>query len=209
VGVKMDEYRCVLEKAFRKHYAEKSDIWTGDDMLRVVPALIQGFIKLPKKTRFLDIGCGTGSDVEYFASIVQFAVGIDLIASDKWRLVQARVGNAVFYEVEVIEFESDDKFDLILDNGCFHHQDEGKYEGYFEKVSSLLADNGFFAVCTFKKAVGGKWIDGNGRIHRYFMDDEIHLLLARFGFSVKYEVDLFRKKNGEFYRLTIVSRVTL
>ena len=78
-------YLQIMKHAFEKHYLEGSDVWTEDEHLRSLPALIQARLRLPPTAHVLDIGCGPGRDSEYFASLIASVVGLDLCVHEDWK----------------------------------------------------------------------------------------------------------------------------
>lgn len=200
------EYFRVLRNAFAKHYREQSDEWTRDAAMRVLPALVQGYLKLPAGTRVLDIGCGCGADVEYLARIFSHAAGVDLYAHDDWSAIEGRRPNAAFHATAFLRFTADTPFDLVLDNGCLHHQHPDEYDLYLKHLAGLLSREGYLVLSTFKSDRQGEFIDGNGRLHRYFSDAELHGLLSASGFGVVHEHDIYRITKGDYYRITYARR---
>lgn len=203
---KSGEYRRVLHAAFTKHYRDRTDEWTRDPAMRVFPALVQGRLKLPPATRVLDIGCGRGADVDYLAQIFDQVTGIDLCRHDDWAAIAARRRNAAFQALNFLDFEADATFDLVLDNGCLHHQHQDEYETWLRKAAAILGEGGWLALSTFRNDTRREFVDANGRLHRYFTDDELSDLLAAAGFDVIHANDIFRITKGDFYRITCARR---
>lgn len=200
-------YFDVLKNAFAKHYLEHTDEWTRDPAMRVFPALVQGHLKLPQTARVLDIGCGCGADVEYLAQVFSHAAGIDIHRHDDWVAIEGRRPNAKFHAAAFLDYAVDIPFDLVLDNGCLHHQHPDEYDHYLKHIAGLLSSNGYFALSTFKNDERDVFIDGNGRLHRYFDEGELHALLSAAGFHVFHEHDLYRITKGDYYRLSYARRI--
>ncbi len=198
-----EEYIAVLQNAFNKHYHEGSDVWSDDPEMRVVPSLIQGQLKLPATTIALDIGCGIGWDTDYFSRIYQQATGIDLYQHENWVTLQKKRLNVAFYQTGYFEFDPGQSFDLILDNGCFHHQHPEHYQAYLDKVTTMLAAGGWYAISTFKNDTKTKYWDPNGRLHRYFTDVEFSETLEQANLKVHHEIDIYRAVHQDYYRLSL------
>jgi SAM-dependent methyltransferase len=197
-----NEYLFILDHAFRKQYGEQTDEWTNDPQLRVFPAFIQGQLNLPLTTSALDIGCGAGYDAEYFANIYANVVGVDIYEHANWTNILERKPNVYFERVDFLSYSRPQTFDLILDNGCFHHQHEKSFAPYLRKISDLMSKGGYFSLSTFKNPKAQTFLDANGRIHHYFSDTELHLILGNYGFKVIAEYSIYRVKQRDFYRLT-------
>ncbi len=200
--VTIQEYNNTLKSAFTQHYSEHSDDWTDDIQMRVIPALIQGQLKLPFATRVLDIGCGAGRDALYFAKMFQSVLGIDLCVHEAWSEISDYFANIEFLDTDFLSFYSLKLFDLILDNGCFHHQDPTVYADYLKRAAALLSTEGIMVLSTFKDQKSEMRVDDNGRLHKYFSDDELYDLLEEAGLLVFDELDLYRMQKNNFYRVT-------
>lgn len=195
-------YLKVLKCAFNKHYSEQSDVWTNDPEMRSFPALIQGLLKLNPACRVLDIGCGAGKDVEYFARLFASVTGLDLYAHDYWQIVSQRHSNARFHRSDFLSYSCDEKYDLIVDNGCFHHQHPEHQSAYLKKIASLMNKNGYFALSTFKSRDIEARVDANGRLHKYFSDGDLQNILSSSGYQVTNQFDIYRAHKKDYYRLS-------
>jgi len=196
------QYLTVLSSAYRKQYDEVSDEWTNDPQMRTFPALIQGMLKLPPTARALDVGCGSGRDAEYFGGIYASVTGLDIYRHAYWDEVTSRLPNVRFQCVDLLSYAGGETYDVILDNGCFHHQHPEHHVMYLRKVRSLLDPSGCFAISTFKNPSVSELIDQNGRLHLYFTDASLHELLGAAGFRVMSDFDTYRAKKRDYYRLT-------
>ncbi len=199
---KPKEYFATMTNAYAAHYGHNTDEWTRDIQMRCVPSLIQGLLKLPASIRALDVGCGRGDDVDYFASIYSYVVGIDICWQSEWQHVLSRRNNVRFECSDLMSLRSGPPFDLILDNGCFHHQHPDVYDAYLAAVARRMHSESSFVLLTFKDSSPHQHIDPQGRLHRYFDTKELHVLMTRLGLSVINEVDLYRIAKGDYYRLT-------
>jgi len=95
-----------------------------------------------KKSRVLDLGCGNGRHSKFFSPHVS-----SVLAVDGWR----EVNHSLIKECNNIEFKKtdfmnlvDDKFDIIFTHGVFHQIFRDYKESGFDKIISLLNDNGVF-----------------------------------------------------------------
>lgn len=200
-------YLGVLHDAYRRHYTERTDVWTDDLAMRCVPPLVQGRLKLAPSARVLDIGCGSGRDVAYFSHIVAAVVGIDILPHPDWDEIVEEHGPRVRFSVgDFLSYRSTERYDLVLDNGCFHHQHEADHTAYLEKAGEILSPGGWFVISTFKNPALDEFIDGNGRIHKYFGNGELHDKLAAAGFEVTAEIEIYRVVKQDAYRLSFCRR---
>lgn len=199
-------YLAVLRSAFDGHYAEASDVWTADQEMRAFPAVVLGYRgrqSSPAALRVLDVGCGAGRDVEYFARSCASVVGLDLHPHAEWSAVAGRRPNAAFVETDLVGYTTaPGGFDLVFDNGCFHHQHPTQYGAYLAQVNRMLASNGWYVLSTFKNDALKERLDDRGRLHRYFTDSELHAVLAESSLVVLHELDVWRERHRDYYRLT-------
>lgn len=102
--------------------------------------------------RVLDIGCGTGSITKDIANLVGptgYVIGVDnteyFIAEGKQRF--ADVGNLELIHTDFLEFETDEKFDLIVSARTF--QWISTLERAIDKVKSLLKPQGQVSILDY------------------------------------------------------------
>ena len=110
--------------------------------------LIQDVIDLSglsAHSRILEVGCGTGKATRPFAKcgyeLVCLDIGADLIAVAKERL--EGFPNVSFVEKAFEEWESDEKFDLVISATAFHWVDP---KVRYLKASEVIKSKGFLAV---------------------------------------------------------------
>ncbi|MDC0253579.1 class I SAM-dependent methyltransferase [Bacteriovoracales bacterium] len=201
------KYQNVLLKAFTKQYLERSDEWTHESEMRIVPYLIQKELKVKSDIQVLDIGCGAGHDMEYLARFYKLVVGVDLFSHPRCFQVLKKNKNVIFFKDNFMDLKISQKFGLILDNGCFHHQHPSEYKKYLEKINSLMLKESVLVLSTFNEEdnpiskSNDKFIDDNGRIHRYFNDQELKALLEGQGLKVIKHINIVRKHGDRAYRL--------
>jgi SAM-dependent methyltransferase len=152
------------------------------------PELIE-FIDLHPAGKALDLGCGTGTNLATLAQAGWEVCGVDFIwlAVLKARNRLKKVGiNKGVYCRDVINIDFiNQKFDLILDIGCYHGLSKMQKESYRQKLYRLLNYKGSFLIyaylqqgsnnfgfneedfSTFSKLFQLKWRkDGIGRFDR-------------------------------------------
>lgn len=110
--------------------------------------LIQNVIDLSglnDHSRILEVGCGTGKATRPFAEhgyeVLCLDIGADLIAVAKEKL--KTFPNVSFIEQAFEEWESEEKFDLIISATAFHWVDP---KVRYLRASEALGSNGFLAV---------------------------------------------------------------
>lgn len=191
-----------MKTAFQRHYEEQSDVWTTDIGMRILPLLVEGKLNLQSHFRLLDIGCGSGADTMIYSPLCEKVIGVDICQHYSWEAIQKRTPNIRFVCADFLEFTSVDKLNIIVDNGCFHHQSREAIPGYLEKVRSLLTSDGSFIISTFCDADRKTYTDDYQRIHHYFTTEELGELLAQSGFVITDTIMIYRPKYNNYYRIT-------
>lgn len=115
--------------------------------------VIEGVIKEGMKA--LDVGCSIGVESMYLSKQGLQVTGVDFIPETikiAKRLSKLTGAKSNFICKDILELNSlkyNNHFDLIIDQGCFHHfplQDRDKYA---EKAHKLLKKNGLFFLRGF------------------------------------------------------------
>ena len=104
--------------------------------------------------------------------------------------------------MDFLSFDSPELYDLILDNGCFHHQHPHQYTKYLNKVRSLMHGRSGFVLSTYRNHQISEQVDSNGRLFKYFSDAALHEELSHGGLTVGYETTAHRSTQKGEYRLT-------
>ena len=139
----------LLRKLFFRILYIKKPIWdTG-----ISPPELIEFINAHKPGKALDLGCGTGTNVITLAKSGWHATGVDFVRKpiQLAREKAKREGVPTNFVVNDVTRLKDlsDKFDLILDIGCFHSlSNEGKAD-YIRNLDRLLTTTGSILMYTW------------------------------------------------------------
>ena len=199
-GIDPNEYLDLMTRAFVSHYADHSDVWTDDPQMRALAIAIAELGTAQRDARVLDIGCGIGRDVEFFARAGAQAVGIDIVSHASWEAIARDCAGARFEAVDFLHFDATELFDVVVDNGCFHHQHPEHRRQYLERVVELLAPQGWFVLSTFENDQQSSIVDDRGRIHTYYTESKLHAQLDGVGLRVEREEHVWRPKHQDHYR---------
>ncbi len=113
------------------------------------PELIE-FLNSKPPGKALDLGCGTGTNLMTLKVFGWQAVGVDFTWLSVWR-ARAKLRKAGF-QAQVIqgnvasEIPLDEKFNLILDIGCYHSVIGEDRTIYQKNIETWLADGGTFLM---------------------------------------------------------------
>ena len=121
----------------------------------ISPPELVAFIESHSPGRALDLGCGTGTNVITLSRAGWETVGVDFVgkAIRKARQKARQAGiQASFYVDDVTRLEKiKDRFDLILDIGCFHSLPSDRRQAYLKNLERLLSPNGTYLLYAFLK----------------------------------------------------------
>lgn len=140
---------------YNKAYSSKNGIqleWTaGTANPELVKLVYEG--KIAPESKILEVGCGMGAESAFLA-----ARGMNVVAMD---LSEAAIENCKklsdIYGVHVDWIAADfltsdlfnEEFDIITDQGCFHHMHEEERALYAQKVLKYLKPGGMFILRAF------------------------------------------------------------
>lgn len=137
--------------------------------------------------RALDIGCGGGrhsivlAKEGFEAYSIDFSTSAIKAAKDNSR--KAKVEGLISFQVgDALHLPYKDKlFDIINDDGCFHHISKDDWDKYIENVVRVLKKNGILRIKAFSKSCPfytknkprgseNHWILVPGADYTYFFD---------------------------------------
>ncbi len=145
------------DRAYRKR---KADGWTGwserrEEVEETVSVLERVILAdyVPKKGRFLELGCGAGDFTLWAAGKGYEAYGVDISpAAVDWAREKAEKNNLKidFRTGNVLNLEgySDDFFDFILDGHCLHCIIGEDRKLFLSSAFRVLKRGGFFHIGT-------------------------------------------------------------
>lgn len=114
---------------------------------------------IPKGSKVLEVGCGVGTESVFLSVRGMDVTGVDI---SKDAIVKAKelaqVYN-VFPKFKVADavnlpFE-DDSFDVICDQGCFHHLTNEERPLYMKEINRVLKKGGLFSLRCFSDKIPG------------------------------------------------------
>jgi len=129
---------------YRLAYRSGTPRWDSPEPRPELAELVRG----RPPGRVLDLGCGTGSDVLYLASLGWEAVGVDFApkAIQIARSRAAKSGSAAGFIVGDVtrlrEAGVTGRFDLVIDVGCYHGIPGGRRDTYRASVAAVTEPGG-------------------------------------------------------------------
>jgi 2-polyprenyl-3-methyl-5-hydroxy-6-metoxy-1,4-benzoquinol methylase len=120
--------------------------WHHKDPTGLLPKIVE---QAEKPGKALDMGCGTGVDSVFLASKGWEVTSLDFMAEaiqmTNERAEENNVSlNAI--QTDIIDWQCDEKFDLLVDAGLMHNLRRERILTYRDKVSHLLKSGGHFML---------------------------------------------------------------
>lgn len=139
----------------------------------------QKFIKyLPKQTKILDIGFGSGRDISYFESLGYDVYGIDVTP------IFVKLGEEAGYKVinqSVEDMGYENEYDAIWACASLLHINRNNLNKVFINCNKALKENGIM-YCSFK--YGNQEIIKDERYFNYINEDIIKIILQNNNFEI-------------------------
>jgi SAM-dependent methyltransferase len=107
------------------------------------PAMLRKVVdeRQARRGRALDVGCGTGAYSVYLAKLGYEVTGLDYLA-EPLRIAQQKAQEedvpVRFLQADVLTWEHDGAFDLVLDSGCLHTLPASERPAYRRQLLSWL-----------------------------------------------------------------------
>jgi SAM-dependent methyltransferase len=119
------------------------------------PLMLQKAIKQKKENGLaLDIGCGAGINTSYLAKQGYDVTGVDFIDRALQYARERALKDGVQIElvkVNILKWECNNTFDLILDSGCLHGMRGEERLIYRKRLLNWLASDGDYVLIHFEK----------------------------------------------------------
>jgi len=156
------------------------------------PALAAALREEASGQSVLDMGCGTGENAFFAASLGHHVVGIDAapLAIEKARdKARSRNMDVTFQVENALNLVSlGKKFDIVLDSGLFHVFDDAERVMYEKNLTSVLKPGGRYYLLCFSE------LEPPGQGPRRVTQDEIRATFQN-GWSVQWIREAFLKTN--------------
>jgi SAM-dependent methyltransferase len=142
---------------FESAYLEGSPPW---DIGRAQPELVKLGEAGRITGRVIDVGCGTGENALYIATLGLDVLGVD---GSPEAIRQARVkangrGISTKFDVaDVLDLGYRESFDTVTDSGVFHVFDDDDRPRYQRSVGGVLRPGGHLFLLCFSERQPGNW----------------------------------------------------
>ena len=169
---------------------------------------LNNFISLlPKNARILDVGCGSGKDVQYFMDYGFQAVGIDA-SENMIKEAKKKVADGDFKIMNLLSLDfPKESFDAawVLDTVSFI--DKADMPKFLSSIYDVLKNSAVIFISA-RQGVGETEIEyeklGNSKINiAFFYQEEMEELLGKNGFEI---LNLFTQDGEEFTWINVYAR---
>ena len=169
---------------------------------------LNNFISLlPKNARILDVGCGSGKDVQYFMDYGFQAVGIDA-SENMIKEAKKKVADGDFKIMNLLSLDfPKESFDAawVLDTVSFI--DKADMPKFLSSLYDVLKNSAVIFISA-RQGVGETEIEyeklGNSKINiAFFYQEEMEELLGKNGFEI---LNLFTQDGEEFTWINVYAR---
>lgn len=157
---------------------------------------VQQYAPVPEREKFislvkpggkiLDAGCGSGRDVNYFASKGFMVTGIDLSDGLLSYAREHAHPNAIFQKMDLRTITLNTSFDGIWASASLLHLKRGELLPVLRNFQHMLMPGGILFLLmkegTGDQLVTSGTIEGDTRFFTYYMSEEIRLVLEGVGF---------------------------
>jgi ubiquinone/menaquinone biosynthesis C-methylase UbiE len=108
---------------------------------------------LPSQSKVLDVGCGTGENILFFAKMGFESTGIDFTSEAIDKAItkaKERNLNAKFYVMDALELgRLNQKFNFIIDSGLFHTFSDSERPLFKYSLSKVIFTKGIYYMLCF------------------------------------------------------------
>ena len=188
------------------YYNENADAFIAGTQNADLSAQYQFFLgHLAPGGKLLDLGCGSGRDSAYFASL-----GFAVTAVDGSEALCKRVKAHYGIDAQCIRFEALDfaeEFDAIWACASLLHVAKSEIDFVMEKMKRALKDRGIMYV-SFK--YGENEREKDGRFFSDYTEESLIQLLERHGFTIEeifVSCDVRKEREGERWVNAMVRKI--
>lgn len=144
-----------MEGVYRKAKQPSDLLWHSEEPS---PFLVEAIKKRNRPGKALDLGCGAGLFSIYMAKAGYEVTGIDFIPEALTMaetLAKKENVNVRWLQADLLNWQTNEKFDIILDSGCLHTiSDKNKFK---QRVIEWLAPDGDFILGHFGRRSFFDW----------------------------------------------------
>ena len=148
---------------YREAKSAKKLPWHHAEPNRFLDAIIAG---RPQPGSALDMGCGSGVDSVHLARAGWTVTAIDFMqdALDMTRERATEAGVELeLVHADLVEWETDRQFDLLLDSGLLHNLSRDNIPAYRKRIMAWLAQDGDYVLAHWESRSDADRLLGGAR----------------------------------------------
>jgi len=151
-------FEKTVQEMFYKRAAGPEELpWHSEKPARF---LIEAVSRRTSRGKVLDLGCGAGAFSVYLAKQGFEVTGVDFIPKALEMAVQRARSEQVkvhWVIADLLNWKTDDKFDLVLDSGCLHTVNTRNMRRYKEQLLSWTTPRADFILAHWGKRRMWDW----------------------------------------------------
>lgn len=153
----------VFEEYYRNVTSREQLAWHHQEPNEQLKAAIES---RSKPGSALDMGCGSGNDSVYMAKQGWNVTSVDFMPQALAMTAEYAEENGVSVhtvEADVVEWDNDEQFDLVLDSGLMHNMDRSKLLKYKSRILDRLKPDGDFVLAHWESRDDQDRLNGGPR----------------------------------------------
>lgn len=168
---------------FEKKYME--DSWSNDknkvynnDQIDDSIIKFNNFLQSKKiKGKLLDLGCGNGKNTNFFQIQGFNSLGVDFSKSAIdicKKIAKDKNVNSEFVVGDILNFSSNERFDVIIDCGCLHHIRKSSWNNYRKTIIKNISDNGYYYIHGIADSLENKQLPKHPKNRNWIINKKGH-----------------------------------
>jgi predicted TPR repeat methyltransferase len=193
-----------IVEAFNKFAEQYADFTFTNNILQYE---LNRFISLiPKNGKVLDLGCGSGRDVQYFLDYDLNPVGVDA-SENLIEEAKKRVEIGEFKVMDIVNLDFKEEFDGVWAQDIISYIGRNEINGVFSRINLSLVKKGMFFL-SVREGDGEKLTKheklGKEEIMTGFFDkEELEKLLKNNGFEI---MNSYKQQGEDFTWINIFAK---
>lgn len=176
--------------------------------MKINTCIVELMKNLDKNSKVLDIGCGCGNPIDvYLAKNGYLVTGIDISEKMIEKVKALNLNNCEFYNVDVLDFKTDIKYDVVIAFDSIWHLDKERQYDIYKIISSFMKVGGYFLFTHGNKTgeVQGEMF--NEKFYYSALDSDIlKELLNEAGFVIEKFIEDYKEETTGSRDLLVVAK---
>jgi SAM-dependent methyltransferase len=127
---------------------------------------VENNVNAKEGQKILDIGCGPGDILDFLPNVNYTGIDLDASYIEQAKKKYGKKGHFICAGVDDLDFETLDKFDIVIAAGVLHHLDDKQCFNLFNIAKKALKPGGRFI------SFDGVYIPRQNKIAKYFLQKD-------------------------------------